>query len=662
MCGVAGFVSDLRDNESILILKSMLSTIKHRGPDQSGAYISRGLALCSVRLSIQDIASGNMPISNEDQTIWIVFNGEIFNFIELRRELELRGHRFSTSSDTEVIVHLYEEFGFDFLNRLNGQFAIAIYDKNRRELILARDRVGIRPLFYKKTRKGFVFGSEIKALSEYPGIQLSINKRALQQYFTFWTALSPETIFDEVYEVSPGSYLRIRLDDLNVQTKRYWNIPIYPEKGKTVKELGESIEQFKELFTDSVKLRLRSDVPVAAYLSGGLDSAITTSFIKNIHKGSLKTFSIGFDNKDFDESQYQNIVVEHLQTDHFHRRIKDNDIAENFEKVVWHAEAPLLRTSPVPMFCLSENVRNHNTKVVITGEGADELFGGYNIYKETKIRHFWSKDPNSKIRPLLLKRLYPYLDHFNRAGINAIKPFFGHKLKDTDSPIYSHLLRWHNTSRLKGFLSQEVVEEMNNYDPVEKYKQRVAEKMGSMVDLDYLTKASYIEIDLFLSGYLLSSQGDRMAMANSVEGRYPFLDHRIIDFALSLKSDLRLRGLNEKYFLKKMIGNMIPDEIINRPKQAYRAPIRNALLNSHENEKTRFLGQYLDIIDTNIFNKERVDRLKDKYRKDQQISEMDNMSITGILSTQILINQFVNKSGLPKFPKPEIQFDKLIID
>ncbi len=657
MCGIAGFYGSSTSDEPVKVLKHMLTRIKHRGPDQSGIYLSDNIALGSVRLSIIDLKTGAMPISNYNKSLWIVFNGEIFNYIELREELIQKNHIFETTSDTEVIVHLYEEYGPEFVSKLNGQYAIAIWDKNKEELFLARDRVGIRPLFYTEVDNNFVFASEVKSLMEYPNVNPKISARALSQYFTFWTSLSPETAFEGVYELPPGHYMTI--NSKGKISKAYWQLPIYKPSEYKFTTIDSAIKEFENIFSDAVKLRLRADVPVAAYLSGGLDSSVTTSFIKEVSPENLKTFSIGFTDKDYDETTYQNIASKYFNTDHFSITCSPEDIANKFKDVVWNAEAPLLRTAPTPMNLLAKNVREHNIKVVITGEGADELLGGYNIFKETKIRHFWAKDPQSKFRPLLLKKLYPYLPQMNNANNTVLKMFFGYKLNETLSPIYSHLLRWKNTSRINNYLSDEYKKLIGDYNAINE----IEIQLSSILDgYDYLSKAQWIELNIFMSGYLLSSQGDRMGMANSIEGRYPFLDHRVIEFCMSLHPDLKLKILNEKYLLKKMMKGRLPDQILNRPKQAYRAPIKSAF---NPDKMPKYLKEMLSerkINETAIFNYNHVNSLKIKMQSKNQVSEIDNMALTGILSTQILHDLFVNRS-MPKIEESDlVKCEKIIID
>ncbi|WP_417874479.1 asparagine synthase (glutamine-hydrolyzing) [Xanthomarina gelatinilytica] len=657
MCGIAGFYGDINKKQSVSTLKHMLTRIKHRGPDQSGVYVSDYVGLGSVRLSIIDLSSGTMPISNQDNSLWIVFNGEIYNHMELREDLIQKNHIFKTRSDTEVILHLYEEYGPECLKKLNGQFAIAIWDKHKEELFLARDRVGIRPLFYTQTKSAFVFASEIKAFMEYPEVSLKFSNKALSEYVTFWTALSPNTVFEDVFEVPPGTYMLV--NHKGIKSNTYWELPIVKPNAYNFTTVEEAATAFENIFLDSIKLRLRADVPVAAYLSGGIDSSITTSFIKQVSPNRLKTFSIGFTETDFDESAYQNIAASYFKTEHSSVTCSEQDISNYFKEVVWFAEAPLLRTAPTPMGLLSKSVRDHNIKVVITGEGADELLGGYNIFKEAKIKHFWAKDPQSKLRPMLLKRLYPYLPQINKASSNMLKMFFGYKLTETDSPIYSHLLRWHNTSRIKNYFSDTIKETIKDYNPIAEVEEKLESKLSGY---DYLTKAQWLEIHLFMSGYLLSSQGDRMGMANSIEGRYPFLDHRVIEFCMALHPDLKLHGLNEKYLLKKMMKDRLPYAILNRSKQAYRAPIRSLFASETLPEYLKTMLSEQRLTEFGVLNVEHVKTLLSKIISNKGVSEMDNMAITAVLSIQILYDLFIKKS-IPNISESElITLDKIIIE
>ena len=632
MCGIAGFINTGTVKHPKQFLNAMLTRIRHRGPDECGLYISDKACIGSVRLSIVDLESGQQPLSTPDGRYWIAYNGEVYNHPELRSMLQKMGHRFSTRCDTEVVVHMYQEFGADCLNQLNGQFAIAIWDNLKNELFLARDRFGIRPLFYTKSKSDFIFASEIKALFEYPGVRRNVNAAGLSQVFTFWTALSPQTAFEDIFELPAGNYALVR--DGNIIVNSYWSLSFDNTRQIT---LGDAKDKFEALFRESLALRMRADVPVAAYLSGGIDSTSTTAFIKKMFPDKLNTFSIGFEQKDFDESVYQNEVADFFETNHHSVTFKNRDVVDLFEKVIWHTEIPVLRTAPFPMYKLSKLVRDNGIKVVITGEGADEMLGGYNIFKEAIVRHFWAKYPESKIRPLLLKRLYPYLPQVNEGGISMLKMFFGYKLSDTGSPVYSHLLRWKNTSRICNFYSQGFREQAGNSDLVSDYSSKIASKVAGYTPL---AKAQYIESNVFMSGYLLSSQGDRVGMANSVEGRYPFLDHRLAEFCSTLPDQLKISGLDEKYLLKQVVKDVIPTSVLKRPKQAYRAPISQALLN----DKTGFVDNYLSenkLKETGFFDYLSVEKLMQKLKKGSGANEIDNMALMGILSTQVLNELYV---------------------
>ncbi len=643
MCGIAGFLRKEDQPDGKVILKNMLYRLKHRGPDECGLYVKNNIYLGHTRLSIIDIVAGQQPMSNSDGTLWITYNGEIFNYIELREELTSKGYKFRTHSDTEVLLLLFEEYGNACLQKLNGQFAFAIWDNRKQELFLARDRVGIRPLFYTDDPAHFVFSSEIKAILEYPGVEPEISIEGLSEVFTFWAPLSPNTVFKNIFELPPGHYMTVNRKGVSIRS--YWTLDM-PEQGKERQlKLEEAIEEFDDLFRDAVKIRMRADVPVGAYLSGGIDSSITTAYIKEIFPDLLHTFSIGFSEKEFDESAYQRMAVGYLKTDHESVFCNSSDISEIFPEIIWHTETPVLRTAPAPMFLLSRNVRANNYKVVITGEGADEMLAGYNIFKEQRIRRFWAKQPKSRIRPLLLQKLYPYLAQMKGINPAMLKFFFGYKLSETDSPFYSHLLRWNNTSRIRNYLSGEVKEIVRDYDPLERLGKKLP---GNFDRLDPLSKAQWLEATVFMSDYLLSSQGDRMAMGNSVEGRYPFLDHRIIEFSASLPPGFKLHGLKEKYILKKLMKGKLPDQIIDRPKQAYRAPIKSSFI-SHDPGYIEDLLTKDSINNAGLFHYPSVEKLLKNMRSGKNISEMDNMALTGIISTQLLHKQFV------KGDKPEIK-------
>ncbi len=640
MCGITGIFNyksfQQPDKE---ILSNMLIRISHRGPDESGIYLNQNIGLGHVRLSILDLKTGSQPMSDENGFYWIVFNGEIFNYIELRNELVKKAYKFRTTSDTEVLLYLYKEYGAACLSKLNGQFAFAIWNKKKKELFLARDRVGIRPLFYTNVSGSFIFGSEIKSILEHPDVTPEISSHSLFQIFTFWTTITPNTAFKDIYELPPGHFMLV--NSKGIQKNHWWELK-FPSSGEENNiSFKNAVEELNKIYSDAVKIRLRADVPVGAYLSGGLDSSIITSYIKDIFPDILRTFSIGFAESEFDESSYQKIVVDYLKTKHSGVQCSSEEIANIFPEVIWHTETPLLRTSPAPMYLLSNSVRENNYKVVITGEGADEIFAGYNIFKETIIRRFWAKQPGSRIRPLLLQKLYPYIPQLSeRPG--ALKFFFGYKLTETDSPFYSHLLRWHNTSRINSFFSDEIKSQLKNYDPIIELKEKLPVGFNNW---NALSKAQWLETKIFMSGYLLSSQGDRMAMANSIEGRYPFLDHRIIEFAATLPADYKLKGLNEKYLLKQLMQGRLPDSILKRSKQAYRAPIQSAFLSKNAPDYVKQLLSPAYIKKAGVFNPDSISVFLSKLEKTGNSSEVENMILTAIISTHLLYHQFIDKQN-----------------
>lgn len=639
MCGIAGFYKyhspQIPSYE--INLKRMLSVIRHRGPDETGLYLGENIGLGSVRLSIVDLSTGQQPISDESGNYWIVYNGEVFNYPELRSTLEKKGVKFKTHCDTEIVVQMYAEYGADCLRYFNGQFAFCIWDKVKQELFLARDRVGIRPLFYWSEDETFAFCSEIKGLFTLDRIPKAIKPESMAQIFTFWSALTPNTVFENVYELPPGHHMLVK--NGNIAINRYWSMDFNTVENQETKSISSTVAEFEDLFKDAIKIRLRADVQVGAYLSGGLDSSLTTAYIHEIDPGVLNTFSIGFKDKAFDETQFQQKVSKKFDTKHAAFECSSEDIAENFADTIWHTESPILRTSPTPMFMLSKKVKEQNIKVVITGEGADEIFAGYNIFKEAKIRRFWANQPDSKARPQLLSTLYKYLPMMKSSNNLAQKMFFGYKLNETSDPLYSHLLRWHNTSRIKSYFSDSYLSTLNNYNPLEEVTDSLP---NDYEQWSHMAQSQYLETSIFMSGYLLSSQGDRVAMGNSVEGRYPFLDYRVIEYASKLPDRYKLNCLNEKFILKKMGAGKIPDSIINRSKQAYRAPIGNSFIKTE-----RLPDDISEVLDESnirkygIFNPEKVSLLFSKLKNQDVMSEIDQMAVVAIISTQLVCKMFL---------------------
>ena len=559
-----------------------------------------------------------------------------------------KGHIFRTHTDTEVILHLFEDMGPDCLKELNGQFAFAIWDSRKRELFLARDHVGICPLYFSFQNGRFYFASEVKAIFMDPRIPRELDVRSLSQVFTCWTTLGSRTVFKNINELSPGHFMVVKAGDGPGPQKRFWEIPYYSESQRYQGSREEAHEELGALLKDAVRLRLRADVPVGAYLSGGLDSSIITSIISKNFNNQLKTFSLGFEEEAFDEAGYQREMVAYLGTDHHQTTISNRQVRDNFPKVLWHCEKPLLRTGPVPLFLLSGLVRENNFKVVLTGEGADEVFGGYNIFKEAKVRSFWGRQPQSAWRPLLVERLYPYIFKNPARGRSFLQKFFSVSGEDLGDVFISHRKRWENTGKNSMFFHHAVLKELNDYDPIAALSDRIPADFGQR---DIFSRAQWLEMDVFLSKYLLSSQGDRVAMAHSLELRVPFLDFRVMDFAAKLPPHWKMPGLKEKHFLKKTFSDQVPDNIRNRPKQPYRAPIGPAFFAAAPG-KVKDLVCIDQLGRTGIFNVKKVNNLFEKYIQQGQTptSETHNMAIVGILSTQLIHDQFVEN-----FPGREIE-------
>ncbi len=645
MCGIAGYYNfKHRPEKDLSCLERMIASLQHRGPDGYGFFQDKRAGLAHARLAIIDLDGGWQPIHNEDKSCWIIFNGEIFNYPELRQQLLRRGHTFSTQSDTEVIIHLYEEKGEACLQELNGQFAIAIYDCNRQELFLARDRMGIRPLFYTVHNGQVLFGSEIKALfSASNDVPRAIDPAVLVEIFTFWSPGGNETVFKDVQQIAPGCLLKIDQSGRMTQ-KRYWEIPFGSATWSTDSE-QDLAEQLRELLLDATRLRLRADVPVGAYLSGGLDSSSITSLIKNFTENRLKSFSVTFSDQVYDEQSQQNIMVEYLGTDHHSIHCTYNDIGKVFPDVVYHTESPVVRTAPAPLYMLSSLVRNKNYKVVLTGEGADEILGGYDIFKEAKVRAFIAGNSASSCRSYLLKRLYPYLALSPSRSAEYACRFF-----DTGAPLddvfYGHRPRWKTASGMHQFLTDEITSAVQN-KTVEKLQ---ADWQNTLQGLDVLSRTQFLESRLLLGNYLLCSQGDRMSMAHSVEGRYPFLDHRVVEFACTVPPRLRMKALNEKNILKKAMADYLPHSIAQRKKQPYMAPDILSFFGDKEPDYVDFFLSEKLLGEAGLFKEKAVNRLLTKCRKKKRQGFRENMAFVGMLSTMIVYHKFIKEFAVNQVP------------
>jgi asparagine synthase (glutamine-hydrolysing) len=640
MCGIAGFlgVPDTAIEQKAL-LSRMVAALHHRGPDEHGAYLDGDLGLGHARLSIIDISSGQQPMLSADGSVCVTFNGEIFNYIELREAMILRGHRFRTDSDTEVLLKLYEEKGVDFVSELNGDFAFVIWDKRQKRLLMARDRMGVRPLYYTQHRGGLYFASEVKALLTVPGMQAELDSIALDQIFTFWFPLCPRTPFKGILELPPAHVLIAQGG--NVTVRPYWRLEFGDADTLDRRSEASISEELRALLTDATRIRLRSDVPVGAYLSGGLDSSIIAAVTRQIKREELRTFSVTFEAEEFDESAFQREMADLLGTEHVSTACSAADIGAMFPDVIKATERPILRTAPAPLFRLSGLVREQGFKVVLTGEGADEVFAGYDIMKEAKIRRFCAGQPESMRRPLLLQRLYPYLPGLKGQSQKYLEAFFRVQSSETGDPLFSHLPRFRNTAGAKVFFSGELRKEVGSYDALDEMR------AGLPADFSRwhpLAQSQYLESAYLLPGYILSSQGDRVAMAHAVEGRFPFLDHRLVEFAARIPPRLKIKTLREKHILREAMRDLLPPRVGNRPKQPYRAPDALSFVGANAAPYVDNSLSAASVGNAGYFNPRAVEKLRQKCSAAANVGFRDNTAFVGILSTQLWHESFVEQS------------------
>ena len=555
-------------------MRRMLSQISYRGPDECAGAVGDGFALGVARLKIVDLITGSQPAVSEDGKVIVVFNGEIFNYRELRKSLEEKKYEFRTNSEVEVLLKLYLDAGISMVEKLNGQFAIAIRDSRDGTLHLLRDPFGIRPIFWWGNGHTIVFGSETKAISAFPGVLLSLDRKALVQTMRFWTVTGSRSAFSEISQVPPGHVLSWQPG--NTKLSRYWHWPFSESVARLELDSDEEyFEAFRDAFGEAVRRQTLADVEVGSYISGGIDSTVIVHHLCQAPScTNLSTFSLAFDDPEFDESAAQKTVADHYRSNHHSVRIGAADIANGISTSVRHAEAPFFRSAPVPMNLLSRRVREAGLKVVMTGEGADEVLLGYDLFRETAIRQFWARNPDSKCRGHLFRRLYDYLPRYkNRRYINLLLDFYRPTLGNVDDPHYAMAVRWKNGQALEPCFSKDLFELANRYDPVAELNEWLPD---GFADADAIGRGQATEIMTLLSNYLLSSQGDRMALANGVETRYPYLDLEFVRFAARLPRNLKLRGLKDKFILRNAYAGAIPDSTRNRLKFAYQAPDKQA--------------------------------------------------------------------------------------
>jgi asparagine synthase (glutamine-hydrolysing) len=552
MCGIAGIVSLDRKPVDPGELQRMCDAIIHRGPDDEGFYFEPGVGLGMRRLSIIGLDTGHQPIHNEDGSIQVVFNGEIYNYKELRHDLQQRGHSFYTETDTETLVHLYEEYGAKLVEKLRGMFAFAIWDGRKRQLLLARDRLGIKPLFYAYSHGRLIFASEVKAILQLPEVDIALNWKSTQRLFTFLATPASESIVEGIHKLCPGHIL-IAAENQEIRVEQYWDVRFFPDY-----EHDENyfIERLRELLREAVRLRMISDVPVGAFLSGGLDSSAVVALMSGMTSEPINTYTIGFEDSGFDETPYARRVAEQFGTVHT-EQILAMDALDVIEDIAWYLDEPFGDSSAIPTYMVSK-LAAKNVKVALSADGGDELFAGYDKYVvESRERSYRFIPPALRKAMGLIGRALPdnargknFLGHFAMDGMNRY----------LDAGTFFKL------DEQKHLFNPDVFELMSG-NPARSEMEHLRKDNGNWLSsLQYLDLKSYLPLDIL-------TKVDRMSMAHSLEARVPLLDHKLVEFAATIPAEFKLRGGATKHIFKKAMRGVLPDAIIDRPKHGFAVPL-----------------------------------------------------------------------------------------
>lgn len=586
MCGICGVIH--RDKEKRVdkpILAKMNNSLVHRGPDEEGYYIEGNVGLGVRRLSIIDIKGGHQPIYNEDKSICVICNGEIYNFLELRENLEKQGHRFYTKSDVETIVHLYEEYGEDFVHRLRGMFAIALYDLKKDKLILARDRIGIKPLYYTYQKGVFLFASELKAILEYPGIKKNISLKALSDYLTYLYISAPETIFEQIYKLLPAHILIF--ENGNINLRQYWEID-YSKKEEKSEEYY--IERLSDLLKEAIKLHLISEVPLGAFLSGGMDSSTVVALMSEVANEPVKTFSVGFDVTDFNELRYAKLVAKRFNTNHHEINLKA-DIINLLPKIVEQFDEPFADSSAIPTYLISQFAKQYVT-VCLAGDGGDELFAGYDWTRRQKFINDFNRLPRlikNNIKNILLNKNYS--PDYKSSLANKIERF----IYDTNLPLeqsFKRRITCFSEEMKKSLFKEHVYRSLKNYESISK----ILPYFGKS-DINYdLEKLLFLDTKLYLPDDGLCKV-DRMSMLHSLEVRVPFLDHIVVEFVASMPFKYKMQGFASKYILKKMVSKVLPKQILRQRKLGFTIPLNSWFRGKLDDFSRSFLSENCKLLE-----------------------------------------------------------------
>ena len=563
MCGITGIVyTDPTHPVDRDIVRRMTDRLTHRGPDADGYHFGDGVALGHRRLSIIDLSAGDQPIYNEDRSRAVVFNGEIYNFRELRSALASSGHQFRTASDTETIVHAWEQHGDDFVPQLRGMFALALWDRRARRLLLARDRLGKKPLYYVHDRERLVFASELKALIADPTVKRAVDTRAIDDYLSFGAVPAPRTIYDGIAQVPPGHYLV--WENGGVRLTEYWDLPLGPARDRGE---DECLEELSHLLDEAVRLRMISDVPLGAFLSGGVDSSAVVMSMARASTQRVVTTSVGFRESGFNEAPYARQVAESFHTDH-QEIVVEASASEILPTLAWHLDEPFADSSALPTYYLSRAARQRVT-VALSGDGGDEIFGGYawryglNLFEHRVRRRLPAWLRSGVLGPL--STVWPKADRLPRA---LRWKFFLRNMSLSSEQAYFHDMSWFTPADKRRLLTGDFRSTLGGHDPFAAFAQQFDRARG----LDHLTRITYVDLKTYLSNDILVKV-DRMAMANSLEVRSPLLDHKLVEFAARLPARLKFRGTTSKYLLKRHLARTLPPSLVHRRKQGFTIPV-----------------------------------------------------------------------------------------
>ena len=652
MCGIAGTIRFGTADDSLSsreMITNMCDVITHRGPDDWGFHIETladlDVAIGMRRLSIIDVASGRQPICNEDKTVWIVFNGEIYNYRELREDLITRGHKFQTRTDTETILHLYEEEGERCVEKLRGMFGFAIWDSRDRSLLLARDRVGKKPVHYAIAGDSFIFGSEIKSLLQHPAVKREINLEAFYDYLSFGYVPEPRTAFKGIHKLPPGYTLTFKNGKL--QLKQYWDFN-YDRPQPQARQYNEIeyIEKLRELLAEAVRIRLVSEVPLGAFLSGGIDSSVVVAMMAKEIRQPVKTFSIGFGESDFDELSYARVTAKLLKTDH-HEFVVTPNVCQLLQEIVWHHDEPFADVSSVPTYVVSKMASDHVT-VVLSGDGGDEIFAGYERYVIEYGREKFNRVPRI-IRRGLMSPLSSALPQ----GFYG-KRFLGNISLNPGARYVDNISYLNQESKLN-LLSPAIIAELDGYDSARNYEQ-IYELPKSIVEVE---KQMYLDSKTYLPGDILAKV-DRMSMAHSIETRAPLLDQDLIAFVQTIPSSLKFhassKGVETKYILKRAAEGLIPNEIIRRPKQGFDVPI-NKWFNGELREMLDDSLNSQSLRQRGYFDTKAVEQIVEEHRRGVR----DNArKLWGLLTLELWHQAFIDRKPDKRFfGAKSIELDEL---